>query len=74
MYYIFIFLICIIYLKIETLRGTWLASLGFSLGHDLTVREFEPCIRLRAGNAEPAWDSLSAPSLLTLSVSQNKYT
>ena len=37
-------------------------TLGFSSGHDLTVGEFEPCIGLRADNAEPAWDSLS-PSL-----------
>ena len=48
-------------------------TLGFSSGHDLTVREFEPGIGLRAGGAEPAWDSLSpslsAPPPLTLSVS-----
>ena len=27
-------------------------------GHDLAVREFEPCIRLCANSREPAWDSL----------------
>ena len=49
-------------------RGTWLAqlvkrwALDFSSGHDLTVHEFEPCIRLCADSVEPAWDSLS-PSL-----------
>ena len=37
-------------------------ALGFGLGHDLTVCEFEPCIRLFAGSAEPAWDSLSSLS------------
>ena len=46
-------------------------TLGFCLGHDLTVREFELCIGLCADNMEPAWDSLS-PSLsappLTLQV------
>ena len=31
-------------------------------GHDLTVGEFDPCIRLCADSAEPASDSLS-PSL-----------
>ena len=53
-------------------------TLGFSSGHDLTVREFEPGIGLRAGGAEPAWDSLSPslslplPHSLSLSLSQNK--
>ena len=37
-------------------------TLDFGSGHDLTVREFEACIRLCADSAEPAWDSLS-PSL-----------
>ena len=56
--------------------GAWLAqstnnvTLGFGSGHDLTTRGFKPCIRLCAGNMEPAWDSLSpsAPPLLTLSL------
>ena len=43
--------------------------LDFSSGHDLTVYEMEPRIRLCADSAEPAWDSLppslSAPPLLT---------
>ena len=54
-------------------------ALGFSLGHDLTVCEFEPTC---AGSVEPALDSLS-PSLSTppplvlslslfLSLSKNK--
>ena len=34
--------------------------LDFGLGHDLTVLEFEPCIRLCADSEEPAWDSLSS--------------
>ena len=34
-------------------------ALDFSSSHDLTVREFEPRIRLWADGAEPAWDSLS---------------
>ena len=48
-------------------RGTWVAqsvkhlTLDFSSGHDLTVREFKPCIGLHAGRAEPAWDSLFLP-------------
>ena len=55
-------------------------ALGFSSGHDLTVREFEPHIGLFADSVEPALDSLSpslsAPPLLTflhsLSLSHNK--
>ena len=52
--------------------------LDFSSGHDLTVPEFEPRIRLRADGMEPAGDSLSpsvsAPPLLvrSVSLSQNK--
>ena len=46
-------------------------TLGFSSGHDLTVCEFKPCIRLPADGPEPVWDSLSpslsAPPLLCLS-------
>ena len=48
-------------------------TLDFGSGHDLTVRGFEPCVRLCPDNAEPAWDSLSpslsAPHLLVLSLS-----
>ena len=49
-------------------QGTWVAHLvkhltfDLSSGHDLTVPEIEPCIRLCADSTEPAWDSLS-PSL-----------
>ena len=50
---------------------------GFGSGHDLTVREFEPCIGLCPGSAEPAWDSLSlsfsAPPALSLSLSLSRY-
>ena len=51
-------------------------TLGFSSDRDLTVRGFEPGIRLCTGSAVPAWNplslSLSAPPLLTLSVSFSK--
>ena len=39
---------------------------NFSLGRDRAPCGFEPRVRLRAGGAEPAWDSLSlslSPSL-----------
>ena len=37
-------------------------TLNFGSGHDLTVHEMEPLIKLCADSMEPAWDSLS-PSL-----------
>ena len=37
-------------------------TLGFGPGHDLTVHEVRPHVRLCADSAEPGWDSLS-PSL-----------
>lgn len=37
----------------------------FGSGYDM-VCEFRPCVRLCAGDAEPAWDSLSLPLFLTL--------
>ena len=46
-------------------RGTWLAqsvehpTLDFGSGHDLTVHEFKPRVRLCADITEPACDSLS---------------
>ena len=47
--------------------------LDFGSGHDLTVREMEPRVKLYADSVEPAWDSLSpslsAPPLLALSLS-----
>ena len=56
--------------------GTWVAqlvkrpTLDLGSGHDLTVREFEPC----AVHAEPAWDplSFSLGPALSLSLSQNE--
>ena len=53
-------------------------ALGFSSGHDLTVREFEPLIGLCADSVEPAWDSfspspVSAPSQISLCL-KNKQT
>ena len=53
-------------------------TLGFGSGHDLTVRGFEPHIRVCADSAGLAWDSLSpclcapALSLVSLSVSLRK--
>ena len=48
----------------------------FGSGHDLTVHEFEPPVGLCADSSEPASDSvspsLSAPSLLVLSLSLKK--
>ena len=52
----------------QCLQGVWVAqfvkrlTLDFDSGHDLEVHEFESCIRLCAGSADPVWDSLS-PSL-----------
>ena len=47
--------------------------LDLGSGHDLTVHEIEPHIRLCADGAEPAWNSLSpslsAPSMLVRSLS-----
>ena len=46
-------------------RGTWVAqtvkhlTFDFDSGHDLKVREFEPCIGLCANSVEPAWERLS---------------
>ena len=48
--------------------GVWMAqavkrpTLDVGSGHDLTIHELEPHVRLWADSAEPAWDSLS-PSL-----------
>ena len=53
-------------------------TLDFGSGHDLMVHGFKPCVALCAESAEPAWNllsfSLSAPSLLMLSIKINKYT
>ena len=46
-------------------------TLDFSSGHDLTVRESEPCIRFHTVSVEPAWDSLS-PSLTLHHLKINK--
>ena len=42
-------------------------TLDFGSGHDLTVCEFEPHVRLCADSMGPAWDSL--PPSLSLSLS-----
>ena len=55
-------------LKIQLPWGAWVAqlvkhpSLDLCPGHDLTVHEFKPRIRLCTNGAEPAWNSVS-PSL-----------
>ena len=43
---------------------SWLKrpTLDLSSGHDLSVRELEPCVGLLADSVELAWDSVS-PSL-----------
>ena len=51
-----------------------LPTLGFRSEHDLTVREFEPRVRLCADSTEPTWDfslpvSLPLPGLLARSLS-----
>lgn len=68
------------YSAIKRMRGTWVAqlvkhqTLDFSSGHDLMVCEIEPHIELCNDSTEPAWDSLSLPISLSisLSLSQNK--
>ena len=53
--------------------GAWVArsvkipTLDLSSGHDLTVREFKPHIRLCAESAQPTWDSHSLSLSLPLS-------
>ena len=51
--------------------GPWVAqllkhlTLNFGSGHDLTICEIKPHVKLCASSVEPAWDSLS-PSLHSL--------
>ena len=42
----------------ESVKGP---TLDLGSGHDLTVQEFKPHVRVRAGGAEPAWDSGQGP-------------
>ena len=62
----------------DTIRGTRMnrsvkrPTRDFGSGHGLTVRGFEPHIRLCADGAELAWDSLSFPLSLSLSLSLSK--
>ena len=46
-------------------------ALDFGSGHDLMVCELEPRVRLSAGSAEPAWDSLSLSLSLPLPCSHS---
>ena len=53
--------------KMSIVWGAWVdqsveSPTSAQVMHDLTVHEFEPCTRLTAVRAEPAWDPLS-PSL-----------
>ena len=64
---------------LERLGGSVSWASDFSSGHDLAVREFEPHIGLWADSSEPGACfkfyvtlSLSAPSLLTLCLKNNK--
>ena len=41
---------------------------GFGSGHDLMVLGFEPPVGLCVGSMKPAWDSLSVPLSLSLSL------
>ena len=45
-------------------RSVRVLTLDAGSGHDRTVRDMEPRVGLCADRAEPAWDSLSAPSQL----------
>ena len=51
-------------------------TLAFGSGHDLTAHETEPLVGLCPNIEEPAWDSLSVPTLpapaLALSLKINK--
>ena len=70
----------ILFKTVHIFWGTWVAqsvkrlTLDLSQGHDLTAREFEPCIGLCTDGAEPSWDflspCLSAPPLLSLSLAK----
>ena len=61
------------HLKVQT-PGAWVAQLvkrlilDFNSGHDLTVCAFKPRMGFYTDSVEPAWDSLSAPPLLTLAL------
>ena len=58
-------------------RGAWVAqlvirsTLDFGSGHDLTVHEIKPHVRLCTDSMEPAWDFLS-PLSLSAPLSFNK--
>ena len=48
--------------------------LDLGSGHDLTVGESEPCVRLHTVSAEPAWDSLSPTLTVPPPLKINKST
>ena len=45
-------------------------ALDFGSGHDLTVCQIEPCIRLCFDSTEPAWDSFSLSKINKLKTIQ----
>ena len=47
-------------------------TFDFSSGHDPTVHEFKPHVRLCTDSAKPAWDSLPPSSIHTVSLKINK--
>ena len=59
--------------RVGRLSGLVGEASDFSSGHDITVRGFEPHVRLHPDSGEPAWNSfspsLSAPPLLALLLS-----
>ena len=71
---IIFFSLTLLFNKCIEMRGAWVAQsvrhpiFDLGSGHDLTVREFKPCVGLCTDSVEPAWDSLSpflsAPCLL----------
>ena len=44
-------------------------TLDLGSGRDFSVHEFKPLVGHCADSAEPAWDSLSTPLLLSLTLS-----
>ena len=44
-------------------------TLDLGSGHDVTVGEIKPCIKLCTDSVEPAWDSLS-PTTPTLKINK----
>ena len=62
--------------KLPCASGAWVAqsvkhlTLDFSLGHGLTVYEFEPTVGLCTYSVEPTWDSTSLSLSLSLKINK----